>query len=269
MDNWRLHPSGSQLDNLVKGPACLTSCQWDLGQCALEFRTSREEENMKIFFLGLLRFSSSSFMFYHTIAPFSTLSLSESWVNGAPYIGFNRCSSGAAWKGTVRGRPNARVFKVGWFSGLSGTRRHNDHVSLCERRRAVTQKRSRRAERAPPSTRHGEENGTHSLVPGSRCMSARWSLHSRTFFEDGVLRFQRCLKSSAESQGGPLFRCLPLLFMRRVWCRIKDELVNGGGTRRVTVQGFTASLSDCLNSTHFQKWAFLFLTFSGSNYRLR
>lgn len=34
--------------------------------------------------------------------------------------------------------------------------------------------------------------------------------------------------------------------MRRVWCGIKDELVNGGGTRRVTVQGFTASLSDCL-----------------------
>lgn len=51
MDNRRLHPSGSPLDNLVKGPVCLTSCQWDLGQCALEFRTSREEENTESFFL--------------------------------------------------------------------------------------------------------------------------------------------------------------------------------------------------------------------------
>lgn len=126
-------------------------------------------------------------------------------------------------------------------------------ASLCVSAAALSLKGGRgeqRAERAPPSARHGEENGTHSLVPGSGCMSARWSLHSPTFFEDGVLKFQRCLKSSAESQGGSgggaLFRGLPLLFMRRAWCGIKDELVDGGGTRRVTVQGFTASLSDCL-----------------------
>lgn len=56
-------------------------------------------------------------------------------------------------------------------------------TALCERRRTVTQRRSQRAERVPPSTQHGEENGTHSLVPGSQCVSARWSLHSRLFFE--------------------------------------------------------------------------------------
>lgn len=79
MDNRRLHPSGSPLDNLVKGPVCLTSCQWDLGQRALEFRTSREEENMEFFFSPRVcrGFCGSSFMFYHTIAPFSILSLSE------------------------------------------------------------------------------------------------------------------------------------------------------------------------------------------------
>lgn len=72
-------------------------------------------------------------------------------------------------------------------------------------------------------------------------MSARWSLHSPTFFEDGVLKVK-----GGRGGGGALFRGLPLLFMRRVWCGIKDELVDGGGTRGVTVQGFTASLSDCL-----------------------
>lgn len=57
---------------------------------------------------------------------------SRALVNGAPYIGFSCCSSLAGWKGAVWGRPNGRVFKVGRFSGLSKTRRHNDRSSVWE-----------------------------------------------------------------------------------------------------------------------------------------
>lgn len=73
--------------------------------------------------------------------------------------------------------------------------------ALCERRRAVTQRRWQGAEGVAPSTQHAEEYGAHSLVPGSQCVSARWSLHRR-LFSKGVLKFPRCLKSSVQSQWG-------------------------------------------------------------------
>lgn len=67
--------------------------------------------------------------------------------------------------------------------------------ALCERRRTVTQRGWRRAEGGAPSTQHAEEYGAHSLVPGSQCVSARWS-SQRRLVSEGVL------KSSVRSQGG-------------------------------------------------------------------
>lgn len=212
MGHWRLHLSGSQLDNLVKGPVCLTFCQGDLGQCALEFRTPREEENMycTYFFLVCDGFPAALLCLITQLHH----SPSCAWVNGAPYIGFSCCSSLTGWKGAVWGRPNGRVFKVGWFSGLSGTRRHNDHGSVWASPRCH-------------STEVAESRGSASL---HSAWGRKWDAFTRPRFTVRVseMEFTQpavfwrrleisevCEKLGGKSRG-PLFRCLPLLFMKCV-----------------------------------------------------